>query len=549
MMKGRKSVFILLTLFLLPIFSTLTVVSQTSQQQLTIIYERYGSIYSYTEGSITPITHLSTVTYTTESVLYKNTVSSNSTLQINYNKTIYLLTFSSTVKNFSGVITINASENMGLTITSTIPNLIRIIVNTSGQSTLVWSGLSTSNITINTYAYINGSGSVILQFANGTSVSNLSVNVKAGQVVSERISLLLYEISSVSVKLQTTGTLTVTTQIPRRYTPLFFSTLYNGTQFVGNSSGVIATMAYFNGTLVPALIWKGEGIGLQHFFMLGKLKAQFETIEFYGVNGTVLGYVHMVSISGSENLSMGFVSQSTNLYFGEEKIVQVQGVQTQKPQFISTTYINGNPVIIVITTQGKASSTANVTLYHEVIINSSENFLVIVAINSTAKAIVVTNTNSTINVTVTKPVNVTTTNVNISGKVYTAQQVTVNATSRYILFNVSLMINTSAVTVYKVVDGKLIQLNSENYFVSNGKVYIFDDPSTTYYVVYGVTSTPQTTTTQNTTTPSASSVPVVTSSPSSPTISSTTSSNLVYITIGVILIIIIVGVVLVFRRR
>ncbi|MEM3912117.1 MAG: hypothetical protein QXE55_07540 [Saccharolobus sp.] len=554
---GRKLIITLM--LLLTIFSSLTLVQGSNTGTINVYYSRYESIYrSHNVGIINQ------VTYIVSSAVYNKTITDNThSFKITYNRTVYTLTFYSP-KQIQGYINVTAYSNNTIKVLTNISNLIRVIVNSAGESELVWAGLNQTNIL--TYAYINGSGKVILEFANGTSIVNETLNIKLGSTTSEKATLTLLTFT-VSSKSSTSGEITTTTQVPRRYSPLFMSTYYNGTEINSTAKGYLVSKAYFNGTLTPALIWKGEGLVPNMIGMSrGSIEASFETIEFYGVNGTVLGYVHISALNGTTSIRLGGIQSNTNIEFTELKIVTINGLKPVHAEFTGYVYVNGQPVIIEANSEGNVSSTAIVNISHIVSVNKEEAVLVEISINNTAKFIVLTKSNTTANVTIVKPINVSITTKSINGSIYKAQKVVVNVSSnKYILFNVSIIAN-GTIEVYKEINGTLVKLNSSNYFILNGKLEVFDDPSTTYYIIYPTTavvnttttttqsSTTTTTITQSTATTQSSTTPSTTTSTATTTqtitnSSSSTQSNLLYIAIGIIAVIIIVGIILAIRRR
>ncbi len=529
----------------------LVVSSATSPSSTTmhVLYERYGSIYHVTSSPL-----IQTVEYTVSAVTYNATViNETGSTVITYNRTTYLLTFSNVVKNFTGEIDITVMSNMSLNVKTSIPNLIRVLVNSSGELSLVWAGINASEI--DTFAYVNGTGYLLLQFANGSSITTVTVPIKVNETVSEKVSLTLEEVSQEKVKTIVTGKTVVQFNVPRRYTPIFFTTEFNGTYSNSTSHGYIATMAYFNGSLTPALVWKGEGIALGGF-LRGQMDFNFETIEFYGVNGTVLGYVHESTANSTVMLTLGKISVSSFGYFSEVKIITINGVKPVKAEFIAHTYINGLPVVIAGNYSGNITSTANVILSHKVVVNSTLGVLAYLNVNSTVKVVVVIGTNSSYNVTLVKPEKVVITNITVNGKTYVSQEVYVNTTSQNIVFNVSVINNLTFVGVYKLVNGHLVELNSSNYFMLNGKIIVYDDPATEYYVVYSTpqqttTSSSVTTVTTTTTTTPSTSMPITSSSSmistSTTTVKSASNFTLPII-IAIIIIIVVVALVMVRRR-
>ncbi|ACP36400.1 conserved hypothetical protein [Sulfolobus islandicus L.S.2.15] len=528
---------LVLLLPLLTVFATI-LISASSSPTIHVYYQRYDSVYR-ASGINGPLS-ASTVTYTVSSATYNTTLSDGKAFKVTYNRTVYTLLFASSPEKFEGYVNVSAYTNNTITIKSDLPDLIRIVIMTANETELIWAGFNATDI--NAYAYINGTSEVMLQFANGSTIANATLTINKENVsISNKISLYLFPVTSVEAKVSVSGELTATAQIPRRYSPLLVSINYNGTESNATVNGYKVTTAYFNGTLTPALFWKGEGL-VPVMSGKGNIRADFETIEFYGVNGTILGYVHISSIVGNLEMIPVKIGLNYNIAFTELKIVTVSGVKQVHANFMGYTYINGVPVMIVGNDEGNITSTAIVNISHLVIVNNHKGVLAEITLNSTSKFVVLTEANTTHNVSVTLPLLVNVTNVHLNGNVHVAQKVVVNVSSQYILFNVTTLNNGSIIGVYKVENDTLVKLNSSNYFIINGKLEIFDDPSSTYYVVYSAqptTSTTSSTTLTSTTSPSATS-----------NITATSSSNtMTYIAIGIIVLIVIIVIAVVLVRR
>ncbi|MDT7873432.1 MAG: hypothetical protein RRB18_07475 [Sulfolobaceae archaeon] len=541
--KGRNKFFAyaLIFAFLASLLLAPNVVlshASSSKAQVNMVYERYYSSYSAQNGlggNIMPMASGSIVVYKVESARANYTGSVGGTLDVYANITTYTMIFSNSLSTVNGYVTVQAFPNMTLTVVTNIPNLIGVVVNGSGTSTLVWSGFNSTKV--DTFAYINGTGTVYLEFANGSEVANIPVTIKVGQPETVDLTMNLYTIQSVTSTLTTEVKLTVPINLPKRYQPLNFTTEINGQLFMASQENITPELSYFNGSTVASLIWKGEGLGFAQSGLIGHVKANFETVEFYGVNGTALGYVHMVSFNGTQlKLSVGSTS---NVYFGEEKIVIYQGARV--PQIHVESHgdvdINGKEVIILVGNNGEVMSTALVSLSHNVNVNGTEGgTLVYLNLTGNMKVVVVTESNQTVNVSIVKPIQVQPTIVTIKGVQHQAQEVMVNSTGS-IVFNVTLMMQGN-ITVYKEVSGEVIELNSSNYFVVNNTVVVYDDPTTTYFIVYSQTTsstssqtlTTQSSITQSTTTstqaPQASTTQSSTTQSTAQTSSSQTSSAL-----------------------
>jgi len=546
---------LVLLLPLLTVFATI-LISASSSPTIHVYYQRYDSVYR-ASGINGPLS-ASTVTYTVSSATYNTTLSDGKAFKVTYNRTVYTLLFASSPEKFEGYVNVSAYTNNTITIKTDLPDLIRIVIMSANETELIWAGFNATDI--NAYAYINGTSEVMLQFANGSTIANATLAINKENVsISNKISLYLFPVTSVEAKVSVSGELTATAQIPRRYSPLLVSINYNGTESNATVNGYKVTTAYFNGTLTPALFWKGEGL-VPVMSGKGNIRADFETIEFYGVNGTILGYVHISSIVGNLEMIPVKIGLNYNIAFTELKIVTVSGVKQVHANFMGYTYINGVPVMIVGNDEGNITSTAIVNISHLVIVNNHKGVLAEITLNSTSKFVVLTEANTTHNVSVTLPLLVNVTNVHLNGNVHVAQKVVVNVSSQYILFNVTTLNNGSIIGVYKVENDTLVKLNSSNYFIINGKLEIFDDPSSTYYVVYSAqptTSTTSSTTLTSTSTSSASTTSSVsttltsTTSPSATSnITATSSSNtMTYIAIGIIVLIVIIVIAVVLVRR
>lgn len=104
--------------------------------------------------------------------------------------------------------------------------------------------------------------------------------------------------------------------------------------------------------------------------------------------------------------------------------------------------VHGIPVVVIVTDNGSAESTAYVNLTHPVYVVSHGHgegaHLVEVSVNGTYQFFVVTPSGHVINVTPVRPENVTETVLNMSGAQYPAQRVVVNANGS-IIFNITLL--------------------------------------------------------------------------------------------------------------
>ena len=440
----------------------------------------------------------------------------------------------------SGDVTLSLTNNE-LTIESNVPYLSQVVIETAGQEYIAWAGLTNGTFKAVVPAYINGTAKVHLYFLNGSGFYVVNADLKAGSTVTVPIRATLQSLSVSSVSVVSSEKTFVFNE-PRRYAPLPFYLEANGTVY-SNVEGYAVGKAYWNGALVPAIVWRGEGV-FRH-----------ETISFYGLNGTLIGYVSMFFLNASSGLmAKGLVVFGPKIVreISMLTIVSVNG-KVVKPEFEGETMINGAPVVIVVGHKGEVMSTGNVTLSHEVYINGKKGAIVWVKVNGTTKAVVVFRDNTAANATVVKPESVSRANVTYQGTPYNAIKVVVPKASGVITFNVTA--NGSVVTVLKETpDGKLVALNSSNYFLAKGRLVVVDDPTQTYYVVTGpatTTSSGVTNSSGTTSTQTSSSTQTSTASAQVPSSSSSVipSNNTVVIIAGIIVIAIVVAAVAALLRR
>jgi len=491
----------------------------------------------------------------------RNVTGTNASIRVTSEVYTYTLVSVGT-ETVSGNVTLSLADNE-LTIESNVPYLSQVVIETAGQEYIAWAGFANGTFKAVVPAYVNGTAEVYLYFLNGSGFYVVNADLKAGSTVTVPIRATLQSLSVSSVSVVSSERTFVVNE-PRRYAPLPFYLEANGTVY-SDVEGYKVVKAYWNGTLVPAIVWRGEG-SFKH-----------ETISFYGVNGTLVGYVSMFFLNASSGLmAKGFVVLGPKIVRETSMltIVKVNG-KVVKPEFEGETMINGAPVVIIVGHKGEVMSTGNVTLSHEVYINGKKGAIVWVEVNGTTKAVVVFNDNTTANATVVKPENVSRANVTYQGTPYNAIKVVVPNVSGVMTFNVT--VNGSVVTVLKETpDGKLVALNSSNYFIANGRLVVVDDPTQTYYVVTGpataassgVTTSSSSTTTQTSSstqstssslttsgstasTQTSSSTQTSTTSAQMPSSSSsaTSSNNTVTIVAGIIVILIVIAVVAALLRR
>jgi hypothetical protein len=463
--KEKFASSLLLVLSLIPIFS-LVPTAQTPKH--IVMYQQYLSRLMTTRSGIT---------YDYSYTVYNTTNEQQST--ISYTLFHYIVE-TGNLQAYTGNIVVTVSP-FSVTVTSQIPQLARVLlIEPNVIKEVVWAGFLNTTGTISGLAYFNSSAELILQFLNGSTFANVTLTIShknSQYILSESLPLVKVTLQKTS---EASFTLTVSSATPERYQKFQFES-----QGVQAEAPYNVTVAYYNGTYVPAMIWEGEGQGsLSLPFLQAERNVEFTAIEFFGINGSIVAYVEN-AFSSSYLSHQGFVFNVTlNQVESHIRVVINEGVPYAEAKTMSMVNINGNIAVVGITNNG-VESTANVNFYHPVYIVYPAS-LVYVNVSDSGEYVIIYPNNSYVSVSVVTPQSVSVSNVTIGGKSYTAQVVNVSG-SGYIMFNVSLLHNESF-AVFKQSANGIVQLNPKDYFVYQGKVVVVDDPSTTYYVVYGYTN-------------------------------------------------------------
>ena len=463
--KKRFASSLLLVLFLIPIFS-LVPTAQTPKH--IVMYQQYLSRLMITRSGIT---------YDYSYTVYNTTNEQQST--ISYTLFHYIVE-TGNLQAYTGNIVVTVSP-FSITVTSQIPQLARVLlIEPNVIKEVVWAGFLNTTGTISGLAYFNSSAELILQFLNGSSFANVTLTIShknSQYILSESLPLVKVTLQKTS---EASFTLTMSSSTPERYQKFQFES-----QGVQAEAPYNVTVAYYNGTYVPAMIWEGEGQGsLSLPSLQAERNVEFSAIEFFGINSSIVAYVEN-AFSSSYLSHQGFIFNVTlNQVESHIRVVINEGVPYAEAKTMSMVNINGNIALVGITNNG-VESTANVNFYHPVYIVYPAS-LVYVNVSDSGEYVIIYPNSSYVSVSVVTPQSVSVSNVTIGGKSYTAQVVNVSG-SGYIMFNVSLLHNESFAVFKQTVNG-IVQLNPKDYFVYQGKVVVVDDPSTTYYVVYGYTN-------------------------------------------------------------
>ncbi len=180
------SIFFISILFSYQIINTQAYPSNSTTY--TMYYSKYDSTYiSSSMSSQTGIfgRSFNSTVYIVSKETYNSTNLQGNTINIEDNYTIYHLTEGS-LKSIEINYSISIKDGIFITVTSS-PQLIRVLVNTQNETEVVWAGYLTSSSTVSGYTYINNTAKIILQYANGTSISNVTANVDYNSTVTGHI--------------------------------------------------------------------------------------------------------------------------------------------------------------------------------------------------------------------------------------------------------------------------------------------------------------------------------------------------------------------------
>ncbi len=487
-------------------------------------------------------------------------------------------TFSSRITNYVGVssggntsISLSvsssyASNTVKASISGNGGTLLYVAVNQNAVEQVIWSGLAkinaTSSASVTGLAYVNASASalLVLGFAGVSGMETTTAPLGVTSSVSVSVPQFTF---TTRASLNVTGNVQVI--FPTRY-----KSTSVGTTSV-NATGSIATplvsvgVAAFLRSNYPDMVWQGTGSASTSFNgTVSTGTTASRTSEFFGTNGTIVGFAQEVDLQSSKTLSILGVTTSVQTVASSTLIVsatQPAGGSSSSSAF--TILVTGQKVVIQRNTTGTISSTASVESQHTVLVNGSSNTLLLLNANASSTYVVVNfSNNSSQQVTQTSPQSQKQTTITVGSKTYTATQVNITATGN-VVFNVTT--SFPSVIVFKTNATGTFQLNSANYWTSGGYVYVFDDPASTYYVANGgavtTTSTAQGSSSTGQTSSVTSTAPTGSTqsgaqSTSSATQSITTTSSSNRSSAGdleaaaaIVVVLVVIGVVVVAMRR
>jgi hypothetical protein len=441
-------------------------------------YQRHGLVYS----STTSLLGSSQVNYQTSAGSY-NGSATNGTVAIattSYVGTVInqpgsiAVTVNSEYSAQNNMVHVNVSGNGG--------TILYASVEQDGESQIIWSGFSqinsTSSADLEGFAYVNSSESALLTlgFAGVSSIQNFSSTLGASATVSASLPVIKFnEVSN------STSNVDVIVELPTRYSEVIIGgTIINasGTMIAPVASAGVSSYASMS---YPDIVWQGHlqsNISYDETLLPANMTST--TTEFFGANGTAAGYSQIINLysNNSAQLSTG-TTQLKSLGTSTLVVFAPQPASSESNSQTTLIQIGGQPVVVT-SESGHLDSTASVEFQHPVMINGSTSTVVLLGTNSSNAAYVLISAYGSTNISVVQPTSMAQTTIGFNSKTYSATKVNVTATGD-IIFNV-----TSAspnVLVLKETATGLVELNSSNYWMTDGRVYVFDDPSTTYYIL------------------------------------------------------------------
>ncbi|QGA55225.1 hypothetical protein GFS03_11880 [Sulfolobus sp. E5-1-F] len=420
-MGSKFIMYIILFLFLISL--GITPIEHSNIQKEELIIQQY-STYLIRNAEYVNYTVVSGVE---DAMIYSNI----SQVVINYNRTTYLLKPQSLVYYNNSIINVTI-DGEKLKIYSGIPQLTKVILYTSGLKEVIWAGYISEPALISAYAYINGSGTLELQYLNGSSIYTLNVSIGNDQKISIPLIRLNYTIFTLQSYLNTT----ISTELPIPYRT-----------FENISDFYVSMSSFFNDTLLPSMIWKSSNI---------------TAVEFFGTYGTIVAFIEV------NNSSLLILKNLNADYY--------------TPKYVITTSINNSTIILGIG-NNSVESTANITFSYFVNINKQMGLLF--SIENTSRLFLAFNNGSVYNIQISYPKNISVSNITIQDTVFLAEKIIVHLNSSISLIPITPKYNGTFLILKELPNGSILFINETDFFTHNGILYLVAfEPGETYYIVY-----------------------------------------------------------------
>lgn len=410
-------------LFLLLISLSISTIGNINIQKEQVIIQQY-STYLIQNGESLNYTVISGVE---DKIIYNNA----SQVVIKYNETTYLLKPLGLTYYNNSIVNVTMDGDK-LKIYSGIPQLVKAILYTSDMQEVVWAGYLSKPALISTYAYVNGSGTLELQYLNGSSI--YSINISIGS--SQKISVFLISLNYTMFIPRSYGNISISTELPTPYK-----------SFENISSFYISMSSFYNNTLLPSIIWKSNNI---------------TAVEFFGINGKIVGFVE--------------VNNTTLL------ILRDLNAEYYTPRYVIITTINNRTILLGIG-NNSVESTDNITFSYFISSNRQEGLLF--SVENNPSVFLAFNNGSVYDIEISYPKNISVSNITIQNTVFLAEKIAISLNSSFSLIPITLKYNGTFLILKELPNGSILFVNETDYFMHDNTLYLIAfEPAKAYYIVY-----------------------------------------------------------------
>jgi len=434
------------------------------------------------------------------------------------------------------------SQNMQLKVVVLGSNatLVSLEVYQAGVDQIVWSGVEQLNgsLSFTGQAYIARDVEADLELGFASSGGVKYVDVPLNQ--SLNVTLHLPSVSFI-VKSEARVSSTLVVSVPQGYQAYTENSSWVNATAQLNLQVANTSIGLFLGESYPSIAWTGVGVTQFNGGYDGGfgVNVSSRAYAFYGVNGTLVGFVKTTSLQGSHSLQLPQLNVTTQVDASSILVVAAQNQPTLTLQGKTQSYeltVGGRPVLVMVNSSLTVESTASIQMTHEVYVNTTALLVYLNTTKASAYALINPDTNTSTDVVQANPQSAQSTTLTVNSETYQATELRVSVTG-YTVFNVS--VNYPSVVVFKSTQGGYVELNHFNYWSENGRVFVFDDPANTYYVANAASGTPAT---QQTSTSQQSQASTSTSTP-------TPMFGLALIVGVMVIVIVVVAVLMSLRRR
>jgi hypothetical protein len=348
--------------------------------------------------------------------------------------------------------------------------LLFLSVSQGGETKLVWAGvqvLGSASTSFDGFAYANTTQSAQVQFGFAGSGSIVSTAIAINSTV--KATLVLPKVSFTE-KSSSTAHISLRTDFPQRYHGLSVSGAGVNSSASITSPMTSVGVGTFDGNSYADMVWSGSvTAGLNTNLLTSSVEILAGTVEFFGANGTAVGYVQSLSANSTSTVTGNYTQFATS----GDLIVSASSNELPNLTVIGASAlvkvnVGGDSVVVRANSNGEVESTSYIEISHQILVSGSSGPNILVLLNTTIShsyVIVNVSSNSTSSVAEANPVVGSQTTITVGGKNYTAIPLSISASGR-IVFNVS--VSYLSIIVFKSDASGTVQLNSQNYWLVSG---------------------------------------------------------------------------------